>query len=346
MSVWRFSPRGPRVARRPRGRLAGVLLWALAWAAAGVVPPRALGATSLPSRQETVQVQVTGATVATYDDRTHQYVFRGPQVVVTRGADRLEAPEVLYNAAREQVVLPQRGRVSTPTLVVEADRIAADLAARHLVADGDVVARLLERGRWAVLTAARVEVDDRPGARRAVAQGAVRLVRGDEELTGSRVAYDLEARRAVVEGGRAGAGRRPPGGRLRPGGPRAARGRGPGPRDRRGPGAGPAGDRRAGPLRRAGPVRHPHGPRDPVAGPRRPHGGAGDSAPSRAPGEGRGEPGAHRRRSGGGAVTRVIPMERAREALRAEGLVKRYGDRTVVDHVSLSVRPREVVGLL
>src|SRR5579875_594652 len=200
MSVWRFSPRGPRVARRPRGRLAGVLLWALAWAAAGVVPPRALGATSLPSRQETVQVQVTGATVATYDDRTHQYVFRGPQVVVTRGADRLEAPEVLYNAAREQVVLPQRGRVSTPTLVVEADRIAADLAARHLVADGDVVARLLERGRWAVLTAARVEVDDRPGARRAVAQGAVRLVRGDEELTGSRVAYDLEARRAVVEG--------------------------------------------------------------------------------------------------------------------------------------------------
>src|SRR5579884_2746905 len=194
MSVWRFSPRGPRVARRPRGRLAGVLLWALAWAAAGVVPPRALGAASLPSRQE------TGATVATYDDRTHQYVFRGPQVVVTRGADRLEAPEVLYNAAREQVVLPQRGRVSTPTLVVEADRIAADLAARHLVADGDVVARLLERGRWAVLTAARVEVDDRPGARRAVAQGAVRLVRGDEELTGSRVAYDLEARRAVVEG--------------------------------------------------------------------------------------------------------------------------------------------------
>lgn len=145
-------------------------------------------------------MQVTGATVATYDDRTHQYVFRGPQVVVTRGADRLEDPEVLYNAAREQVVLPQRGRFSTPTLVVEADRIAADLAARHLVADGDVVARLLERGRWAVLTAARVEVDDRPGARRAVAQGAVRLVRGDEELTGSRVAYDLEARRAVVEG--------------------------------------------------------------------------------------------------------------------------------------------------
>lgn len=200
MSVWRFSPRGARVGRRPRGRLAGVLLWVLAWAAAGAgaVPPWALGAASLPSRQGTVQV--TGATVATYDDRTHQYVFRGPQVVVTRGADRLEAPEVLYNAAREQVVLPQRGRVSTPTLAVEADRIAADLASRHLVAEGDVVARLLERGRWAVLTAARVEADDRPGARRAVAQGAVRLVRGDEELTGSRVAYDLEGRRAVVEG--------------------------------------------------------------------------------------------------------------------------------------------------
>src|SRR5579875_3097880 len=202
MSVWRFSPRGPRVARRPRGRLAGVLLWALAWAAAGVVPPRALGATSLPSRQETVQVQVTGATVATYDDRTHQYVFRGPQVVVTRGADRLEAPEVLYNAAREQVVLPQRGQVSTPTLVVEADRIAADLAARHLVADGDVVARLLERGRWAVLTAARVEAGDRPGAGRAVAGGAARLACGNGELRGAGVASAPGAR-LPVGGGRA-----------------------------------------------------------------------------------------------------------------------------------------------
>lgn len=33
-------------------------------------------------------------------------------------------------------------------------------------------------------------------------------------------------------------------------------------------------------------------------------------------------------------------------ALRAEALVKRYGDRVVVDHVSFEVRPREVVGLL
>ena len=42
----------------------------------------------------------------------------------------------------------------------------------------------------------------------------------------------------------------------------------------------------------------------------------------------------------------VIALERSRGMLRADGLAKRYGERTVVDDVSLSVRPREIVGLL
>ncbi len=45
-------------------------------------------------------------------------------------------------------------------------------------------------------------------------------------------------------------------------------------------------------------------------------------------------------------MNRVIPLERSRGMLRAEGLGKRYGERTVVDGVSVSVRPREIVGLL
>src|SRR5579875_2983439 len=213
MSVWRFSPRGPRVARRPRGRLAGVLLWALAWAAAGVVPPRALGATSLPSRQETVQVQVTGATVATYDDRTHQYVFRGPQVVVTRGADRLEAPEVLYNAAREQVVLPQRGRVAydlearravvegRAVLVrggdrLEADSVLADLGRRVAEARGHVTVVVPEQGLRA--TAERALYDEQ--ARSATLTGHVTLWRGRDVLTAERVTLLLREHLVRAEG--------------------------------------------------------------------------------------------------------------------------------------------------
>lgn len=42
----------------------------------------------------------------------------------------------------------------------------------------------------------------------------------------------------------------------------------------------------------------------------------------------------------------VVPLERSRGLLRAEGLVKRYHGRTVVDCVSIEVRPREIVGLL
>jgi len=45
-------------------------------------------------------------------------------------------------------------------------------------------------------------------------------------------------------------------------------------------------------------------------------------------------------------VSRVVPLERSRELLRADGLVKRYGGRAVVDHVSVEVRQREIVGLL
>jgi len=43
-------------------------------------------------------------------------------------------------------------------------------------------------------------------------------------------------------------------------------------------------------------------------------------------------------------VSRVIPLERATEALRAHRLVKRYRGRAVVDHVSIVIRPGEILG--
>ena len=45
-------------------------------------------------------------------------------------------------------------------------------------------------------------------------------------------------------------------------------------------------------------------------------------------------------------MSRAVPSERSGEQLRAEGLVKRYNGRTVVDHVSVAAQPGEVVGLL
>jgi lipopolysaccharide export system ATP-binding protein len=45
-------------------------------------------------------------------------------------------------------------------------------------------------------------------------------------------------------------------------------------------------------------------------------------------------------------MSRVVRLEKSRGVLRAQGLVKRYGGRTVVQDVSIEVRPREVVGLL
>ncbi len=45
-------------------------------------------------------------------------------------------------------------------------------------------------------------------------------------------------------------------------------------------------------------------------------------------------------------MSRVVRLEGSRGMLRADGLVKRYGGRTVVNGVSIEVRPREIVGLL
>ncbi len=45
-------------------------------------------------------------------------------------------------------------------------------------------------------------------------------------------------------------------------------------------------------------------------------------------------------------MSRVVRLEPPKGLLRAEGLVKQYGGRRVVDNVTLEVSPREIVGLL
>jgi lipopolysaccharide export system ATP-binding protein len=45
-------------------------------------------------------------------------------------------------------------------------------------------------------------------------------------------------------------------------------------------------------------------------------------------------------------MSRVVPLDRSRGMLRAQGLMKRYRGRTIVSDVSIEVRPREILGLL
>jgi lipopolysaccharide transport protein LptA len=179
------------------GPVAAHAAWAPGEAPAAPLPS---GAPAPPGSERGRAVDVEGARVVEYDARTQQYTFRGQRVVVTRGDQRLEAPEIVYDGARRRAVLPQRGTVSTPTMELSADRITIDLAARHLLAEGRIVGRWLAGGVWAQLTAARVEVDDRPDAQRAEAAGDVIVTRLDETLRGDDLVYDRRAGRGTVLG--------------------------------------------------------------------------------------------------------------------------------------------------
>jgi lipopolysaccharide export system protein LptA len=151
-----------------------------------------------------VPVDVTGADRIEYDAAAEEYVFIGADVVVTRGDERLEAPEIHYDSATRRAVLPRSGTISSPTLSMTADTLTADLGVRHVLAEGHVEGRFLDEGVWATITAARIEADDRPDLRRVDAAGdpaaeAV-VVRGDEELHGSRIVYDRTTQHGSVEG--------------------------------------------------------------------------------------------------------------------------------------------------
>lgn len=162
-----------------------------------------------------VPVDVTGADTIEYDAATEEYTFIGAHVIVTRGDQRLEAPEIRYDGARRRAVLPRRGTLTTPTMGIDADTLTADLGTRHVLAEGDVHGRFLDQGVWATVTAARIEADDRPDLRRVDASGlpgprpepgasssgedAV-VVRGDEELRGRRIVYDRSSQHGSVDG--------------------------------------------------------------------------------------------------------------------------------------------------
>jgi lipopolysaccharide transport protein LptA len=145
-------------------------------------------------------VDVTGADRIEYDAASQSYTFVGKDVVVTRGDERLEAPEIHYDGARRRAVLPRHGTLSSPTMGMEADAITAELGTRHVLAEGNVHGRFLDQGVWATVTAARVEADDRPDLRRVDASGDAVVVRGDQELHGSRIIYDRTAQHGTVEG--------------------------------------------------------------------------------------------------------------------------------------------------
>ena len=163
-------------------------------------PPAPAGTSAVSPAQPPIPAEVTGATVIEYDARAQLYTFRGRHVVIVQGAQRIEAPEILYSAAGRRVSLPQGGTVSSPAMVVSADRILTDMISRHVEAEGKVVGEFLDEDVWTSLSASRVVADDRPERRQAEAVGNVVAVRQDEELHGDRIVYDRSTQHGVIEG--------------------------------------------------------------------------------------------------------------------------------------------------
>lgn len=167
--------------------------------AAGAAPP-----TSPPP------IEVTGATRIEYDDASQQWNFRGAPVIVSRGTTRIEAPVILYTERTREVTLPGGGLVATPTLEVRADRIATNLASRHLTAEGHVAGRFTDENgsstapsappEWGTFAADRVELDDSAARKQIVATGQVVIVRGDRRLSGDRIAYNHGTRQGSIDG--------------------------------------------------------------------------------------------------------------------------------------------------
>ncbi len=163
-------------------------------------PPAPGGPAGAAASPRPVPVDVQGASRIDYDAAAEEYTFRGREVVVTRGDQRLAAPVIMYRAAARRAELPERGTVSAPAGQLTADHIVAELASRHLVAEGHVDARFLDEGVWTSMSADRVEATDRPDQREVVATGHVVATRADSELRGDRITYDRAAQHATVEG--------------------------------------------------------------------------------------------------------------------------------------------------
>lgn len=194
--------RGPGVMTIPVARARRVTLaWPVAIVVAVAVVPlfgRPVAASAQPPSP--LPVDVAGADTIEYDAATGEYTFIGTRVVVTRGDERLEAPEIRYNGARREAVLPRHGTIAGPTMGLEADALTADLGSRHILADGHVHGRFLDKGVWATVTAAHLVADDRPDLRRVDAAGDAVVVRGDEELRGGRIVYDRTAQHGSADG--------------------------------------------------------------------------------------------------------------------------------------------------
>ena len=183
---------------------------ALGWAApsglAVAPPPAAGGGTQIPA-----PVQVSGASRIEYDDSSQEWLLTGQHVVAVRDTMRLEAPEIRYNGRTRQFNMPQRGTVSAPTFEITADRIVANLLARHATAEGNITGRFrlfappvhaVETAAlpWTTFQADQMVADDRPDARQIVATGGVIVVREDQQLHGDRVVYNRGAAQATVDG--------------------------------------------------------------------------------------------------------------------------------------------------
>jgi len=145
-------------------------------------------------------VEIEGATYAEFDERSGLLTLRGAPVTVRRGAARLRAPSVVYDAVRRHVQASGGVDYADPQLTVEAPRVTVWIDEERLLADGGVRGTQGQGSDAVSLRAVRLEVFGRDG--RAVATGAVEVRAEDVTVTAERVEA-VRARDELVADGNA-----------------------------------------------------------------------------------------------------------------------------------------------
>lgn len=143
------------------------------------------GARAQPAADPSEAIEIAGAAYAEFDERSGLLTLRGAPVVIRRGAMRLRAPMVVYDA-RGRIVRASGGvQYADARVSLEAPRVTAWLAEERLLASGGVRGAQEAEGEPIRVQAARLEVFGRDG--RLVAVGAVEIVAQEAAVTADRV---------------------------------------------------------------------------------------------------------------------------------------------------------------
>jgi lipopolysaccharide export system protein LptA len=172
----------------------------LAGFALAVVAPRFGVAAPAPSPAPTpaAPIEIRGATMVEYDDRTGLLRADGAPVIVTRAGTELRAPRVRYDGRTRTLTATGGAELNEPDLAMRAQTVEYRLAEESVRAAGEVM--LTARRGDGTTTLAAPAIEGSLRTRRFVATGGVRVSRGEWTATGRRLDYDDRERIAVLTG--------------------------------------------------------------------------------------------------------------------------------------------------